>query len=98
MCGARGQGELLKAESYREIQTSHFGGDYALGWAVAERKWANGKALTHAGSNTMNYALAWVAPLRDVAVLVCTNIGGDNATKAANEITDQMLKSHFPNG
>src|SRR5262245_3912556 len=98
MRGALGQDGLLKAESYREIQTPHFGGDYALGWAVVERKWANGKALTHGGSNTMNYALAWVAPLRDVAVLVCTNIGGDNATKAANEITDQMLKSHFPNG
>jgi CubicO group peptidase (beta-lactamase class C family) len=44
-----------------------------------------------------NNALAWVAPLRDVAVLVCTNIGGDNATKAADEISRQMLKSHSPN-
>jgi CubicO group peptidase (beta-lactamase class C family) len=96
--GARGQGGLLKAESYREIQTPHFGGDYALGWAVSDLKWANGKVLTHAGSNNLNYALARVAPLRDVAVLVCTNIGGENAAKATNEITDQMFKSHSPNG
>ncbi|MBO0719668.1 MAG: beta-lactamase family protein [Blastocatellia bacterium] len=41
--GARGQNGLLKVECYREIQSAHFGGDYALGWAVAELKWANGK-------------------------------------------------------
>lgn len=95
--GARGQNGLLKVESYREIQTPHFGGEYALGWLVAEHKLANGRLLTHAGSNTMNFSLAWVAPLRDVAILVCTNIGGDNAMKAVNEIIGPMLKSHFPN-
>lgn len=96
--GARGQNGLLKVESYREVQTPHFGGEYALGWSVAEHKWANGKLLTHAGSNAINFALAWVAPLRDVASLVCTNIGGDSAMKAVNEIIGPMLKSHFPNG
>jgi CubicO group peptidase (beta-lactamase class C family) len=96
--GARGQGGLLKAESYRQIQTAHFGSDYALGWLVADRKWANGKVLTHAGSNTLNYALAWVGPLRDAAFLVCTNMGGNSAAKATDEVTGQMIKSHFPNG
>jgi CubicO group peptidase (beta-lactamase class C family) len=98
--GARGQDGLLKAESYREIQTPHFGGDYALGWAVSDSdlKWVNGKVLYHVGSNTINYALAWVAPLQDVAVLVCTNIGGGNATKAADEISRQMLIWHSRNG
>jgi hypothetical protein len=96
--GARGQSGLLKPESYQQIQTPHFGGDYAFGWLVAERKWANGKVLTHAGSNTMNYALAWVAPLRDVAFLLCTNMGGNSAAKATDEATGQMIKSHFPNG
>ncbi|MBO0858331.1 MAG: beta-lactamase family protein [Chloracidobacterium sp.] len=96
--GARGQDGLLKSESYKQIQTSHFEGDYALGWLVADRKWGNGKVLTHAGSNTMNFALAWVAPLRDAAFLVCTNMGGDNAARAADEITGLMIKEHFPNG
>jgi Beta-lactamase len=98
--GARGQDGLLKTESYREIQTPHFGGDYALGWAVSDSdlKWVNGKVLYHVGSNTINYALAWVAPLQDVAVLVCTNIGGGNATKAADEISRQMLIWHSRNG
>jgi CubicO group peptidase (beta-lactamase class C family) len=96
--GARGRDGLLKVESYREIQTPHFGGEYALGWAVAEQKLASGKLLTHMGSNVLNFALAWVAPLRDVATLVCTNIGGDGAMKAVNEMVDPALKSHFPNG
>ncbi len=96
--GARGQKSLLKPESYKQIQTTHFEGDYALGWLAVDRKWGNGKVLNHAGSNTMNYALAWVAPLRDAAFLVCTNMGGNNATKATDEITGQMIKSHFLNG
>ena len=98
LCGARGKNGLLKSESYKQIQTTHFEGNYALGWLVADRKWGNGKVLTHAGSNTMNYALAWVAPLRDAAFLVCTNMGGDNAAKATDEITGLMIKEHFPNG
>lgn len=96
--GARGQRSLLKPESYREIQTAHFGGNYGFGWGIVERDWAKGKALTHAGSNTLNYALAWVAPAREVAFLVCTNIGGANAAKAADEMTGQMIKARFPNG
>lgn len=96
--GMRGQDGLLKAESYREIQTSHFGGDYALGWVVSDLKWKNETVLAHSGSNGRNYSLAWVIPLRDVAILVCTNIGGDNATKATIEIATQMLKSHSQNG
>ena len=28
----------------------------------------------------------------------CTNMGGESAMKATNEITVQMVKSHFPNG
>src|SRR5262245_32543854 len=95
--GARGQNGLLKVESYHEIQTPHFGGVNALGWGVYDLKWAKGKVLDHAGSNGMNHAYAWVAPMRDIAVLVCTNIGGDSAWKATTEITVQMVKSHFPN-
>src|SRR5262249_216549 len=29
--------------------------DYAMGWAVAKRDWAKGVALSHNGSNTMNF-------------------------------------------
>jgi len=69
-----------------------FGGNYALGWIVTERKWGGGKVLTHAGSNTMNYSVAWVAPKRGFAVLVCTNRGGREAAKACDEAAAALIR------
>lgn len=91
--GAREEsGTLLKSKSYQEIQTPHFGGDYALGWIVTQRDWAGGKALTHAGDNTMNCADVWIAPKKDFAILVCVNQSGDKAFKAADAAVGAMMK------
>jgi CubicO group peptidase (beta-lactamase class C family) len=46
---------------------------YGLGWLITSRDWANGRALTHDGSNTANHSLVWVAPGRGFAVLAVTN-------------------------
>ncbi|MDH4197349.1 MAG: beta-lactamase family protein, partial [Candidatus Aminicenantes bacterium] len=93
--GARGERALLKPETYKRLQTPPFGGDYALGWGVAEREWGGGTVLTHAGSNTMNFAVAWLAPLRDFAVLVVTNQGGETAYKACNEAVSALVAWHL---
>jgi hypothetical protein len=63
-----------------------------LGWIVTERKWGGGKVLTHNGSNTMNYSVAWVAPKRKFAVLVCTNQGGEEAAKACDEAAGTLIR------
>ena len=76
--GARGEPGLLLAESYKMLQTPHFGNPYALGWEVAIRDWASGIALTHTGSNTTYLAVVWVAPAKNFAILVCTNEGLDS--------------------
>jgi CubicO group peptidase (beta-lactamase class C family) len=89
--GARGEKALLKTETYRKLQTPPFGGDCALGWLVVERSWGGGMVLTHAGSNTMNFAVVWAAPLRDFAVLVVTNQGGPAAAKACDEAAAAMI-------
>lgn len=89
--GARGEKALLKTETYRKLQTPPFGGDYALGWLVVERGWGGGTVLTHAGSNTMNFAVVWAAPLRDFAVLVVTNQGGPAAAKACDEAAAALI-------
>lgn len=65
-----------------------------MGWLVVERPWGGGTVLNHAGSNTMNYAVAWVAPKRDFAVLVCTNQGGDSATRGTDEAAAALIKLH----
>lgn len=87
--GARGEAGLLKPETYKTLHTPPFGGDYALGWATAEREWGGGKVLTHNGSNNMNFAVVWAAPARDFAVLVCVN---QDAAKAADEAAGALIK------
>ncbi|MBI2898749.1 MAG: beta-lactamase family protein [Planctomycetes bacterium] len=68
---------------------------YAKGWLLCERAWAGGPALTHDGSNTMWYVVAWLAPKRDFAVLVGVNQGGDKASKAADEAAWALIQSHL---
>jgi CubicO group peptidase (beta-lactamase class C family) len=51
---------LLKPKTYEKLHTPPFGGDYALGWLLAERDWGGGTVMTHAGSNTMNFAVVWM--------------------------------------
>jgi CubicO group peptidase (beta-lactamase class C family) len=92
--GALGEKALLKPETYAMLHTPPFGGNYALGWLVAERDWGGGTVLTHAGSNTMNYAVIWLAPKLDFAVLACTNQGGPAAAKACDEASGALVKLH----
>jgi CubicO group peptidase (beta-lactamase class C family) len=92
--GTTGKPALLKAESYKELSSPPFGGDYALGWTVLERPWGGGTVLTHSGSNTMNFCVVWMAPQRDFAVLVCTNQGGDAAQKACDAAASALILRH----
>lgn len=91
--GARGERALLRPYTYRKLHTPP-ADDYALGWIVTQRDWAGGTALTHAGSNTMNYCVVWMAPRADFAVLVCTNQGGSLAAKAADEAAWTLIRHH----
>ena len=93
--GARGEKALWKPETYQELQTVPFGGTYALGWLVTPRDWGGGTVLTHDGSNTMNLASVWMAPLRDFAVLVVTNQGGPAAAKACDEAAGELIRLHL---
>jgi CubicO group peptidase (beta-lactamase class C family) len=92
--GARGEKGLLKPESYRKLHTPPFEGDYALGWVTAERAWGGGRVLTHSGCNTMNYAVVWMAPAKDFAVLVVTNQGDDAAARACDQAASALIRLH----
>jgi CubicO group peptidase (beta-lactamase class C family) len=82
--GEQGRSGILKPETFKRLHTPSFGGEYASGWIVVDRPWAGGRALNHAGSNTQNYAVVWMAPAKDFAVLVMTNQGDTfNACDAA---------------
>jgi CubicO group peptidase (beta-lactamase class C family) len=99
LCHVRGEkgdragqkGDLLKPETYRRLHTPAFGGDYAGGWIVTKRPWGGGRVLTHDGSNLQNYAVAWLGPLRDFAVLAATNQAGDDAAKACDQVCSRLI-------
>ena len=84
---------LLKPESFDTMHTSA-DGQYAMGWLTAKRPWAGGTALTHAGSNTMWYCVAWLAPKKNFAVLVMINQGGDGASRAADDVASALIMQH----
>ena len=88
----------LKTETWRMLHKPAFGGSYALGWVVAARDWGGGDVLTHAGSNTMNYAVVWMAPQRDFAVLVATNQGPKPAPKACDEAAATLIRQFLTHG
>jgi CubicO group peptidase (beta-lactamase class C family) len=91
--GFEGKGRLLSAASYQHLHTPPFvGTSYAYGWETVERSWAAGTAYTHAGSNTLNYAVAWVAPRRRLAVLVATNVGTEAAFRACDDVAATLIQ------
>jgi CubicO group peptidase (beta-lactamase class C family) len=89
--GERGLPGLLAPETFQRLHTPSFGSEYAFGWLVTERPWAGGRALMHAGSNTQNFAVVWMAPARDFAVLVMTNQAGGSTPKACDEAATALI-------
>ncbi len=88
---------LVTAETYdmlhRPVES------YAMGWAVLTRPWASGGrpgdtglTLTHAGSNTMWFCVAWLAPEKGLAVLITTNQGGPTAERGADAAAAALIR------
>jgi len=91
--GMEGHSGLLKATTLQQLLAPSPGSSYAGGWIITDRSWADGRVYTHAGSNTMNFCVAWVAPKRDFAVLIATNIGGESAAEACDAAASALI--HF---
>jgi CubicO group peptidase (beta-lactamase class C family) len=96
MAGERGESKLLKAESFKKLHTAVADNhDYALGWMVLKRPWANGRALMHNGSNTMFYVIVWMAPEKNCAVIVASNIGVNEAFEGCDEVAGKLIEQYF---
>lgn len=67
-------------------------GDYASGWGVAQRSWANGTTLNHSGSNTMWFVTVWVAPELNRAFMVGTNSFDDNTFSVTDRIIGELIE------
>jgi CubicO group peptidase (beta-lactamase class C family) len=93
--GGNGQPALLPASIYAAIQTPGPNSDYGYGWGIVQRSWAGGKALTHTGSNTMNYACCWLGPAKGFGILVCSNQAGDKLNQAVDDLAGPMIELHL---
>jgi len=104
--GARGDPcEFLSIEWSEVLLHAHpidSNSRYAAGWMVVERPWARasnpgarGVCYTHTGSNTTWFAVAWLAPERDFAVLVATNRAGASASSACDGIVGALVADEF---
>lgn len=93
--GESGESGILKPETFKRLHTPPFAGEYGFGWLVLNRSWAgNGPALNHAGSNNQNYAIVWMAPAKDFAVLVATNQAGGETFNACDAAAAALIQ-HF---
>ncbi len=93
---AEGDYKLLKPETFQKLHqpAAGEGPKYAMGWIVTSRAWAGEgeRVLTHAGSNTMWYCTTWIAPEKDLAILITCNQGGDEATKACDDAAMMLIR------
>lgn len=92
MNGPNGQAGLLEPETFKILHTPDFKGAYAGGWRITHRQWAGGKVLTHTGTNNMNFAVVWMAPKKNFAVLVASNQGKGEVAKACDEAAWALIK------
>jgi len=81
---------LLRPESFKILHESYQHDKHTCGgWVVKYEM--GGTVLTHAGSNTMYYAVVFAAPAKDCAILVVTNAGGDEAKMTCDERVKALL-------
>lgn len=95
----RETGAVIRNESSYETlhQVIDLKTEYACGWILVERDWAgDGPAMMHNGSNTMNYCVVWLAPARKFAAIAVSNSGSRRATKACDEMAEELIRRYLP--
>ena len=83
--GANGDESFLPTASFERMHTPIGTSGYAHGWGVGTRPWADGKTLSHRGSNVMWIADMWLAPERDRAFLAVSNSAHGDAGTAVDQ-------------
>ena len=64
-----------------------------MGWIVTQRGWAGGTTWTHNGSNTMWYAVMWVAPEKQAAYVAATNVAGNVGDKVCDGAVAMLIQA-----
>lgn len=87
---------LLRPETYVKLHTPVLN-DYACGWGRPSRAWGGdrGYTLTHSGSNTTWFAVAWLAPDKGMAVLIATNTAREGVTKVCDKVAAKLISTYI---
>jgi len=100
--GRRGP-KLVQPETLKKLHTPVVsmperkdGGKYALGWAQVNVEWAPESLIHHAGSNQKNLAHIWVAPKRDLAMVLVTNVATPGASDALLGLASALYTKYAP--
>jgi len=93
--GARGEHTLLQPSTFTKLYTPVHS-NYAMGWIIQDRPWANGRLLFHNGTIGQWLTTVWIAPNRHWAMVVVTNGGGTPASTATTEVMNAMISQYFP--
>jgi len=93
-------GDYISTESMSKLhEVRNASAHSALGWFSYRRSWAGGTALTHTGSNLLNFAIVWISPTKKKGVMVATNIGDGKSRGKIFKILDgvawQLIQAHF---
>ena len=90
--GAAGQPALLKPALYQILHGPDPVSHYACGWGIADRPWADGRCLTHTGSNNANFSAVWLAPEKAFGVFATCNQGGPAAAAACDAACSLLIQ------
>ena len=94
-----GTSTLISAGNGRKLMTAHVplpnsSDSYGLGWITTTRTWAQGRTVTHDGSNTVNHSVAWLGLGRGLAVIATTNaadLQGGRTAAALDALVGRMI-------
>jgi CubicO group peptidase (beta-lactamase class C family) len=79
--------KVIKPDTLKRLHTAPFGGNYMAGWDVQQ----GGRILTHSGSNSANYATAWISLDKELAIGVMTSEGGAPGGKACDNMLGPLI-------
>jgi hypothetical protein len=88
--GARGRGHLLRAETYRRLQTP-VSGNYAFGWGAASAPDGSLRVLAHTGSNGNWPAEVGILPRQEAILHLVENAANGDAQAALDEVVDDWM-------
>ncbi|MEM9753842.1 MAG: serine hydrolase domain-containing protein [Planctomycetota bacterium] len=97
--GRAGHSDFLTRATFERLHTppdlnADPDAEDAFGWLAVRRAWAgDAPALTHAGDNTLNYALVWMAPAESFAILITTN--RSDAHAACDAVAGVLIRDHI---